>query len=358
MKNGFFDKINYSASNEDSESERKALRLNASDTVLCITGSGARCLDLLVDSPGKVISIDFNSTQNLLLELKIAAYKALNYNDFCEFIGIKHSSERKNIFQKIVPHLSVNANNYWTQHFSLIEEGVLYCGTWEKLLKSMLKMAYLRKGLIKALMQAPDLQTQQQIWNKQWSNVTWKLFLKVICNRFLWVHIIKEPGAQIIAKDFDVYAYIKQRLDFMANHFHFKTNHYANLIFNSGYAAECILPHHLRAENYELIKQNLHKIEIVTGSLNAYLQTCPDSISAFSLSDFSSYAPENVYNEIWENVINAATTNAKFCERQFLVKRNPELNFKSIIRNKSLENELFTSDEAAIYTFCVGQINK
>lgn len=40
----FLDTINYSAANEDSASECRALRLGPPDTVLCITGSGARPL--------------------------------------------------------------------------------------------------------------------------------------------------------------------------------------------------------------------------------------------------------------------------------------------------------------------------
>ena len=62
MKEDFFNKINYSASNEDSESERIALSLTSEDTVLCITGSGARSLDLLVDSPKEIVSIDFRQS--------------------------------------------------------------------------------------------------------------------------------------------------------------------------------------------------------------------------------------------------------------------------------------------------------
>ena len=57
-------------------------------------------------------------------------------------------------------------------------------------------------------------------------------------------------------------------------------------------------------------------------------------------------------------MIQAATENAKFCERQFLVKRNPEDFYSEINRNTALEKELFQSDETAIYSFCVGEISK
>jgi S-adenosylmethionine-diacylglycerol 3-amino-3-carboxypropyl transferase len=358
MGKHFFDKINYSASNEDSESERKALNINADDVVLCITGSGARSLDLLVDLPKKIISIDLNKSQNLLLELKIAAYKVLDYDTFLVFLGLKSTQNKLDIYQKILPVLSDEAKSYWNQHQKLIVNGVLYCGTWERFLKAMKKMAFTRKSLVAKLMNAQTLTEQQNIWQNEWDNWVWRSYLKLISNRFLWVKIIREPGAKIIEPDFDVYQYMKQRMNFLAMNFLMKENHYANLIFNGNYSENCILPHHLRPENFDLIKQNIHKIAIVTDDLGNYLQTQENQISAFSLSDFSSYAPKDAYENIWQRIIWAAKPNAKFCERLFLVKRKPESLFSEIRRNIALENELNKTDEAAIYTFCAGKINK
>ena len=119
MKDDFFNKINYSASNEDSESERLALRLNSEDTVLCITGSGARSLDLLVDSPKKIVSIDFNPAQNFLLELKMAAFKALTYDELMEFLGVRSSEVRLVMFNKLKAHLSPNALDFWQKRMKL-----------------------------------------------------------------------------------------------------------------------------------------------------------------------------------------------------------------------------------------------
>lgn len=357
-QNRFFTKINYSASNEDSESERKALDLKNSDTVLCITGSGARSLDLLVDLPQKIISIDLNPSQNFLLELKIAAFRVLDYQEFGEFIGLHTSANRHLIYKKLQPLLSPEAGNYWQKRPKAIGNGILYCGTWEKLLRGMLKLARPRKKIIAELMNAPNMAAQQNIWSKKWDNVVWRFYLKVISNQFLWKHVVREPGARIIPDSFDVYAYIKQCMEHMAMNFDLKTNHYAHLIFCGGYQPRCILPHYLRPENFELIKNNLDRVEIVTASLSDYLKPVENEITAFSLSDFSSYAPTNAYGSIWQSIIRSATPGARFCERQFLVKRNPEAQHAEIERDELLETALRKTDEAYIYTFCVGKIRK
>jgi S-adenosylmethionine-diacylglycerol 3-amino-3-carboxypropyl transferase len=359
MKKSFFEKINYSACNEDSESERKALKLTNEDIVLCITGSGARALDLLVDHPKSIISVDFNATQNYLLALKIAAYKEFTYPEFKSFVGLEAIFDRKDLYNKTRIVLSEEVKTYWDKNYNLIENGLLYCGTWELLQRCMIKAAFFRRKKIKRLLQSDNLITQQGYWKSHWDNYSWRIFLKIISNRFLWTKIIREPGALLIPKEFDVYHYISTRLNFLANKHLLKTNHFANLMFIGEYSKDCLLPIHLREENFETIKNQVDKIEIITDSLlNVVNQKqITDKITAYSLSDFSSYTDLKMYNHIWEGIIRNTKNTVKFCERHFLIKRESKAIFKAIKRDFDLEKELNDEDITAIYTFCVGTIN-
>lgn len=360
MANSFFEKINYSACNEDSESERKALCLTPDDTVLCITGSGARPLDLLVDSPKKIISVDFNATQNHLLEIKIAAYKSLNYAEFKSFIGLENKFSRQDLYKKLNHLLTSPQGCYWDKNFHLIEKGLLYCGTWERFLRMMAKAAFFRSKAIEKLMESETLEIQREFWAKHWDNAIWRAFLKLVSNRFLWTKIIREPGALLIPQEFDVYEYMRSRMNHLANNHLLCTNHFANLLFYGEYKSDCILPLHLREENFESIKSQAHKIEIITDSLLNVLdnQQLTASVTAYSLSDFSSYADTEMYNKIWTKIIQHSANNTKFCERFFLVKRQPEILHPQIERDYLLEKQLSDQDLTAIYTFCVGKLKK
>ena len=267
MAKQFFNKINYSACNEDSESERRALQLSGYDTILCITGSGARPLDLLIDKPKRIISVDFNPTQNYLLELKICAYQHLNYREFRSIMGIDELGNRKAIFEKLKLHLSKEARIFWSTNFDAISSGLLYCGTWERLQQFMVRLAVFRRKKIKKLMSFDLVKDQADFWDKKWDNWIWRFFLRFLSNRFLWTKIIKEPGALLIPEDFNVFEYMYSRLNHLAHHQLLKTNHFAHLMFFGKYKEECILPIHLREENFELLKSQIHKIEIHTDSL-------------------------------------------------------------------------------------------
>lgn len=356
MNKSFFNKIIYSSSNEDSETELKSLLLNSEDSVLCITGSGARSLDLLVDSPKEIVSIDFNPAQNFLLELKIAAFKTLTYDELIEFLGIRSCEDRIIYFDQLKIHLSSNALVFWQKNLSLVKAGVLFCGTWERLLNKMLKFAYFRRKKIKALLEATTIEEQQRIWKSKWDTFSWRLFIGVLSNRFLWVRIIREPGAKLIPIDFNVKQYMLDRLEYMAMNFKLSENHYSNLLFIGGYMESCILPHHLRAENFDVIRENIERIEIVTSSLLDYLPKHKNRFSKFSLSDFSSYSPPKIYHSIWRNIIVSSKSDALFCERFFLVKRNPETEFSVLERDCKKEEKFKNTDISSIYTFAIGRI--
>lgn len=354
MSASFFQQINYSACNEDSEAERLALSLTNDDTVLCITGSGARAFDLLIDNPKEIISVDFNPTQNFLLALKIAAYQVFSYSEFIQFLGIKPCAHRVSLFEKLP--LEHEVKQYWAQHLKVIEKGVIYAGTWEKLQKKMARFSITRKRKLTTLFSFTSVEAQYDYWQKHWDNSTWKGFLKVLSNRFLWTKVIREPGAALIPKDFNIYGYLYQRMDFMASHHLLRTNHFAHLMFFGAYQDLCELPLHLQEQYYKRIQQRVTRITPKTVALDKALEdtSVMQSVSAFSLSDFSSYCTPDQYRHIWTLLEQQALPNAKICERFFLIQQEPEKFVSRLQRNHELDEELAGLDKTAIYTFCSG----
>ena len=347
----FFQKINYSASNEDSFSEIEALDIKETDNILCITASWARCLDLLLSNPNKILSIDFNPAQNHLLELKILWYKYLDYEQFISFIWINKDYSRLEIYKKIKNNLSQEARTFWDNHLKIISKWVIYSWTWEKILISMSHLSFLRKKMINKLFSFNDIKEQKDYWNKVWCDNIFKTFLKICSSRFLWKYIIREPWVDIIDKDYNVYDYIKWKLDFLWNNFLLKDNDFANLIFLWKYKYN--FPIHLRKEYFDIIKNWVDKIEIKTIWLYEVLDNkdLMNEITAISLSDFGSYSDDKSYNNIWEKIVKNTNSWTKFCERQFLIKRTPELFFSEIKRNFILEQKINKNDKTVFYTF-------
>ncbi len=72
---------------EDPRLDRIALKLTPEDRVVVITSAGCNALDYALAGAGHVHAVDMNPRQNALLELKLAAAKSLDYEDFFQLFG-------------------------------------------------------------------------------------------------------------------------------------------------------------------------------------------------------------------------------------------------------------------------------
>ncbi|MEL7500458.1 MAG: DUF3419 family protein [Planctomycetota bacterium] len=361
MSSAFFKKINYSAANEDGETERRALAPHlAGGQAICITGSGSRALELLIDQPNRLVSIDFNATQSFLLELKAAAIREMEYECFLGFVGITASSNRLQDFEKIKGNLSSEARDFWSRESSKIQSGVIYCGSWEYYLSWMASFARLvRRKHVQRLMQCSSLEEQIEFWESDWTNFIWRTSLRMMGMRWIWKYVIREPGIAVIPAHVDIAEKINSRLDRAAHHVQLRQCAFAWLLFFGKYDPDVVLPCHLEKQHYPSIKSALDGLEIKTGEIDQYLSTTTDSFTAYSVSDFSSYAPQHVYERVWRSIQSSAcNSGASICEREFLAPIAPqELEGVELHRDRELEAELSKLDRSMVYDIVVGRLN-
>lgn len=357
----FLETVNYSSCNEDSESEIKSLRIGEQDRILCITGSGARSLDLLTKKPSEIVSIDFNPCQNYLLELKMKAIKFLDYEDFLAFLGITSSTKRMRYYEIIKKSLTPDSRSYWDRNIAVLKKGIIYQGRWERYFGSLSKMVgIVRPRLRDKLFSCKNLEEQADIWMKKWNNSVWRAFLKVISSRFAWKYIFGDPAFyRNIHNDFSIYKYLQERLVAGMNHIRANESPFLNLLFFGQFKPSGALPPHLKRENYQTMRTHLDRISIVTESLIDYLWQQPEgSFDKYSLSDFSSYTNPIEYERIWKGILKTSKTGALVCERQFLVKRQLPAELMAFLKRKEkLEKELESSDNSIFYTFVIAEIN-
>jgi len=355
----FLETINYSSCNEDSLSELRTLNITKKDRILCITGSGARPLDLLIEEPSEIISIDFNPCQNFLLELKMAGIQHLDYDQFIEFLGIRSSQQRLHFYKFIAQSLSRKARDFWDAHSNLIEKGVIYQGRWERYFRRLSWLVSLvRPKLLDELFNCHTLQEQAFAW-KKWDNHVWQVFLKCISSRMIWKYFFGDPGFYYyVPVEFSIYQYLKERFSGAAHTIFFRKSPFATLLFKGKFTEE-ELPLHLQERHYLTLRRGLPRIKVVTQSLLDFLEHSEkNSFDKFSLSDFSSYTSNKEYERIWDGIIKTASDRAVLCERQFLVKREPPTKYSSFLqRNSEMEFELRQTDNSIFYTFVIARID-
>merc|ERR1719181_2313726 len=111
--------IIYNVAWEDPRIDGKVLKLGPEDRLLMLTTGGCNVLDRLLDGVEHIVSVDLNPSQNALLELKLAAAKALTHEQFFQLFA--HSNRR--LFDAIYkpqlrPLLSESAAAFWDANAS------------------------------------------------------------------------------------------------------------------------------------------------------------------------------------------------------------------------------------------------
>ena len=345
----FFQQIVYSAANEDPESERRALRLGPTDRVLCITGSGARPLDLLIDGPERIVAVDFNVRQNHLLELKMAAIAQFERDECLSFLGVTPGTQRMAQFAALEERLSDAARAYWRSEPAALEGGVMYCGVWESYMRKV-KRVMPRRKLLQQLITAKDLVTQRALYAR-WNNWVWAAGMKPLGWRWVWKTVLKEPGIEFVPESVSVSDHLMASFERAATERLLWTNPYIQLMFGDGYHEEA-MPLHLQPGHYEALRGRLDRIELVHAPLVTHLAEHEGAYTAFSVSDFSSYADPTMYRSVWEALLHAAAPGARVCERFFLVRYEPHTLFPGAIeRDGELERQLQEDDHTYIYSF-------
>jgi len=355
----FFSSLSYSFGNEDWKVERKALKIQPADSVVCITSSGDRPFHLLLDPCKEIISIDLNPIQNSLARLKAAAMESFDYHGYLGFLGALPNNERKQQLKTLYPQLSVADRTIWDENQHLIEKGVLYQGAVERICsKSALFFKTIRGTKIKKLFAFDDIELQQKFLADEWHHPLWKKTFCLIVNSPLFRLLSRDPGLfDNISNAIDPGTYIYDRFLHSMHTRLAKKNPLLSLVFR-GYVHEDAFPPYLSLEGTNVIKKQLSQVRWETTNMIDFLENSPPkSYDCFSLSDIASYMDAQSFRRLVHAVYRTAKPNARFSIRQFMSDHTiPKEILPHFKRNPELENQLEKEESCCMYRLMVGTI--
>ncbi len=361
-KTFFANSIAYSSSNEDSYSELKALNITENDSIVCVTASGDRVINLLLKKPKKMVAIDLNPFQNYLLELKLAGIKHLSYDDFLEFLGVKNSDRRLLLYDQLKQSLSEEAKAFWDKGGrTTVSRGVIYQGNLERFLWCFaIMMRLFRSNKVKKIFSFNSIEQQRKFFDTEWNNTSWKIITRLLFSKLLCKNVLKDPGFyHYVPGNVQVHEYLRNKVNHTLRNHLAKDNFYAALFLYGKYLDGMALPQYLEEDNFNFLKENISAfdIDIVLEPLEKYFRTVPkESVDKFSLSDVSAFLDEESYKNLLESVHAAGSPGSIFCLRHFITKRRtPESIKKKYKFNPELEKELEYTDRTFVYSFKIGQ---
>ncbi len=119
------------------------------------------------------------------------------------------------------------------------------------------------------------------------------------------------------------------------------------------------LPHALRPEHFELIRNNIDRLEIRLGTLESVLEAeGPKSVDRFNLSDIFEYMSEATAHQVLAQIVASTRSGGRLAYWNMLAPRAcPDAWSDRVQRKRELEQQLFDRDKAFFYSaFIVEEI--
>ncbi|MBF0452400.1 MAG: DUF3419 family protein [Candidatus Magnetomorum sp.] len=310
-KNARFDFIRYANCWEDADLLLEALSIKQGSKCLSICSSGDNSLSLLAYQPEIVIAFDLNLSQLACLELRIAAFKELEYEDLLAFLGVNEDSKRIQTFELIKSHLSDQSRDFWEAHITSINNGVIYEGKFEnyfRIFRSyMLPLMHTQKTVEKLVSQK-SIEEQQVFYEKKWDNINWRVLFKIFFGKFFMGKMGRDPEFFKYVKD-PVGVNILKRTQHAFTTIPTYTNPYLHFIMTGRYQPHA-LPFYLRSENFTAIKENINQIKPFHGNIHACSQR-NIQFDAFNLSDIFEYMNLSEFRSELTTILTMASVHAK-----------------------------------------------
>jgi betaine lipid synthase len=199
---------------EDDVADMRLLKPTSNDVILAIGSAGDNILAFCLENCRRVHAVDLNPSQNHLLELKVAAFTALGYQDVFKLFGEgKHADFRNILIQKLSPHLSSEAFQFWLHNgpstfASSSSKGLYYSGGSGNAL-AIAGWLFRLLGMtedVRKLCAAQTLNEQREIWQRSIKTVlhskilTWAILGN---EKWLWKALGVPPAQRaVIEADF------------------------------------------------------------------------------------------------------------------------------------------------------------
>ncbi len=348
-KRAKFDFIRYANCWEDADILIKALDIKKDDAVLSIASSGDNSLSLLVHNPKIVVAVDLNPVQIALLELRIAAFKMLEYEEVLSFLGVTKSKNRLNTYKNLKSLLSEKSIEFFEQNLNFIEEGIIFQGKFEKYFATFrTKIVPLihSKKVVNQLLEQKTIEQQKAFYNKKWNNLRFQMLFKIFFSKFIMGRLGRDPEFFSYTQG-SLANQLLEHVKYALTEIETYSNPYLVFILTGNFSLDA-LPFYLRKENFQKIKSNVDKIKPFLGDISQAFEKWQFNFDAFNLSDIFEYMDNNLTNSIFKMIEEHSNKGARIAYWNMMADRFIPKN-SSFEYKKDLSNKFYKQDKAFFY---------
>lgn len=343
---------------EDPAVDRQALALTPDDTMLVITSAGCNVLDYALTGVKRIHAVDANPRQTALLELKIAAIRRLDYDDFFQFFGNGYHPRAQELYNfALRRELSAFAQAWWDRHilwFAKPDSSFYYHGLSGIVARGFRRFLKLRPKLaqeVMALFDADTVEQQRQIYDQRIEPEMWGPLMNWVLSRQITMSLLGVPYPQrkLVQAQHDagVAGFIRESIEYVMRELPLRQNYFWRVYVHGHYSPDCC-PEYLKPKNFLALKAGMvDSINPNTCTVTEFLHLTRDQLTKLVLLDhmdwMSSYYPEALVEE-WHAIMARSVDNARVIFRS--AHRSPAyLNAMRLGPQRRLLREVLALDE-------------
>ncbi len=353
-----FSEIRYAQCWEDADILLEALDIQPGHVCLSIASAGDNALAMLSRGPQRLVAIDLSPAQIACLELRVAAYRELEHHELLQLIGSRASRQRESLYRRCRALLSSDARSFWEARPAAIAQGIGGAGKFERyfsLFRRLLPLIH-PPGRVAQLLQRRSPRQREMFYDARWNSWRWRLMFRLFCSRLVLGHLARDPRFFHYVEG-DVAGRMTARIRHALTVLDPRDSPCLQWILQGRHTLT--LPYALRAENFEVIRCHLDRLEWRCQSLEEFLREAgEDSIDRFNLSDIFEYMSPARYEEVLRMLGRAGRSGGRLAYWNMMVPRRRPPHLAHLLRPlDALSQRLHARDQAIFYSaFVVEEI--
>jgi S-adenosylmethionine-diacylglycerol 3-amino-3-carboxypropyl transferase len=315
---------------EDPRIDRAVMGLNAASDVVMITSAGCNALDYALDGPRSIHAIDVNFRQTALLELKIAAIRRLDYEDFFSLFGDGGHPRFQDWYRDLLrPQLSQTSQYFWDSRadfFSGELAGQTFyhrgtTGVFGRLLALYCRLNGILETAL-GMFELNSVEEQKALYFRVIRDRFWRSGVRRALGTNLVMSLIGVPLAQ--RKHLEktcsqgVADFMEDCMESVFTRIPLKDNYFWRLYLAGQYSARCC-PEYLKPDNFQRLKEGLvETIQAHTTDLTSFLRSHRGTVSHFVLldhMDWLSSEGNGLLQQEWQALLERSRGDAQFLWR-------------------------------------------
>ncbi len=344
-----WDFVRYAAVWEDADVLCEALApAAAGGRLLSIASAGDNALALLTLDPAEVVAADLNPAQLACVELRLAAFRALDHAPLLAFLGVAEAADRAATYARLRGGLPPEARAFWDAHPEAVSRGVVHAGKFERYLRSfrrfVLPLVHSRRT-IGRLMAPRSPEERAAFYAREWDSWRWRAVFRVFFGRAVMGRLGRDPALFDHAGGASVGERILRRTRHALVELPTDSNPYLAYIMTGTYPPGA-LPRWLRPEHHEAIRARLDRVRTV----RAAVETVEGPFDGFNLSDVFEYMTPAEAERVYAALVDRARPGARLAYWNMVVPRaRPESQAGRVRALDALADGLHARDRAWFY---------